>query len=204
MTGSILMKGWPHILTDSPSDKQTHFYNFSVDAVWKALLRKDKKILNHRSWTKTRPNTWLLKSRANGQGQLWKRLIRHLSRGKDAKRSTTPKNQTTEWPKDSEESRVVHISILPSPSASFLEKIFIVAVTQLYKYKRLSTTISPSVVASGMIESKSGKTSGVYGVRCPCPPVCNDIMTPRHFFQLSARAHSAKSSKRDLSLSLIV
>ena len=49
-----------------------------------------------------------------------------------------------------------------------------------------------------MLESKSGETSGLdafsgmrvcvrrgvwMGVGCPCPPVCNDIVTPRHLFE---------------------
>ena len=77
--------------------------------------------------------------------------------------------------------------------------LFLVADTQLYK--RLCPSVGPSVRRSVRPsvrehESKNGKTSvldtscvclsvvcwGWVGVGGPCPPVRNDIVTPRHLF----------------------
>ena len=86
--------------------------------------------------------------------------------------------------------------------------LFLVADTQLYK--RLCPSVGPSIGPSvrpsvrplvRQHESKSGKASVLeafrvclswkgswvgpwvwMGVGCPCPPVRNDIVTPRHLF----------------------
>ena len=76
-------------------------------------------------------------------------------------------------------------------------KILIFLVADMQLYKRLCQSVGLSVGLSGVIKFKSGKTSifdtfclclivgGVkvwMGVGCPCPPVRNDIVTPRHLF----------------------
>ena len=35
------------------------------------------------------------------------------------------------------------------------------------------------------------------GVGCPCPPVCNDNVTPRHLFIRKLAFHKCKEEKKD-------
>jgi len=73
-------------------------------------------------------------------------------------------------------------------------KFFLVADTQLYK--RLCPSVRPSIGSGHRVEKWGNERFryflcmfecwgwvGVWmGVGCPCPPVRNDIVTPRHLF----------------------